>query len=107
MLFAVHIHDPEEPAMTVTPVTDTAPKPSPFNDFWLPDYCPRCNPAGQHADRCVRLATQAEPDAVIWHGGRGLVCEYFCERCGHRWTRTDLWTAKSAGISPLKRGSAA
>lgn len=29
--------------------------PNPFHDFWLPDYCPRCNPAGHHADRCVRL----------------------------------------------------
>ncbi|BBZ59417.1 MULTISPECIES: hypothetical protein [Mycolicibacterium] len=85
---------------TATPSVD------PFHDFWLPDYCPRCNPAGHHADRCVRLATQTEPDAVTWRGGRGLVCDYVCDGCGHQWRRADLWTAECAGFNPKQRRAA-
>lgn len=79
--------------------------PNPLHDFWLPDYCPRCNPAGHHADRCVRLATHTEPDAVTWRGGRGVVCEYVCDRCEHSWTRSDLWDAQCAGLKPQRRAA--
>lgn len=79
---------------------DTTPKVDPFQDFWLPDYCPRCNPAGVHADSRLRSATMTEPDAVTWHGGRRLVCEYVCGCCGHTWTRADLWEAQTAGFGP-------
>lgn len=85
--------------------TDRA-KPDPFGDFWLPDYCPRCNPAGHRADRCTRQATQTEPDAVTWRGGKGLLCEYVCDRCGHPWHRADLWDARSAGLDPRRRRAA-
>ncbi len=77
--------------------------PSPFHDLWLPDYCPTCNPAGHHADRCTRQCTQTEPEAVTWRGGKGLVCEYVCDSCGHRWTRRDLWTAENLGLVPVRR----
>lgn len=78
----------------------------PFHDFWLPDYCPRCNPLGHNADRCTRLATETEPDAVTWRGGRRLVCEYVCDHCGHQWRRADLYTAECAGFKP-NQGKAA
>lgn len=86
---------------TATPSADRR-----FHDFWLPDYCPRCNPAGHNADRCVRLATETEPDAVTWRGGKGVVCEYVCDRCGHQWRRADLWTAECAGFDPNRRRAA-
>ncbi|MDY6871276.1 MAG: hypothetical protein SV966_12440 [Actinomycetota bacterium] len=84
---------------TATPSVD------PFHDFWLPDYCPECNPAGHNADRCVRLATQTEPDAVTWRGGKVVVCEYQCDRCGHAWTNSDLWDAQCAGFTPQRRAA--
>lgn len=84
----------------------TSPTVDPFHDFWLPDYCPRCNPAGHRADRCVRMATETEPDAVTWRGGKGVVCEYMCDGCGHTWTRSDLWDAQSAGFDPKQRRAA-
>lgn len=65
---------------------------------FLPDYCPICNPAGHHADRCTRLAALTEPEAVTWRGGRSLLCEYVCDRCVHQWRRADLWTAAEAGF---------
>lgn len=79
-------------------MTTSTTTPSPFHDFWLPDYCPKCNPLGHNAARCVRLATETEPDAVTWRGGKGVVCEYECTRCAHTWTRSDLWDARSAGL---------
>ncbi|MGV0648763.1 hypothetical protein ABVK35_10265 [Mycobacterium kansasii] len=85
---------------TGTPSVDT------FYDFWLPDYCPRCNPAGLYADRRVRLATLTEPEAITWHGGKRLVCEYRCACCCHEWRRTDLWTAEEAGFHPKQRKAA-
>lgn len=89
--------------MAENTTTSAAPAVDPFYDFWLPDYCPRCNPAGHHADRCVRAATQTEPDAVTWTGGKPVICEYQCGSCGHQWQRADLWTAQSAGFD-LKPG---
>jgi hypothetical protein len=80
-------------------------QPSPFQDFWLPDYCPVCNPAGHLADSCVRLCTQTEPEAVTWRGGSRLVCEYVCDRCDHRWRRTDLWTPENLGFVPVRSAS--
>lgn len=74
---------------------------------YLGDYCPRCNPAGDQADSCVRLRTLVEPDAVTWHGDRRVTCEYRCDRCGHQWTRSDLWSAAQAGFDPKQRRSAA
>lgn len=68
---------------------------------YLPDYCPRCNPAGDQADRPVRLASLSEPTSVTWNGGRRLLCRYRCG-CGHGWTRTDLWTAEQAGFDPQR-----
>lgn len=88
-------------------MTTTATKPDPFGDFWMPDYCPCCNPLGDQADSRIRSASMNEPDAVTWHGGKGLVCDYLCERCGHQWRRADLWTAKSAGIDLVLDRSAA
>lgn len=82
--------------------TSNPPTSNPFYDFWLPDYCPRCNPAGQHADSCLRAATEVEPDAVTWLGGRVLTCEYVCG-CGHTWTRDDLWTAECFGLKQRPR----
>lgn len=73
---------------------------------FLDDYCPRCNPAGHYADRRVRLATLTEPTSVTWPGGRFAICKYRCTRCGHRWQRNDLWTAREAGFTP-KRGKMA
>jgi hypothetical protein len=75
-------------------------------DF-LPDYCPHCNPLGDQADSRVRLAALAEPTSVTWHGGRRLICEYRCDRCGHPWVRADLWTAEHAGLDPKQRRNAA
>lgn len=66
---------------------------------FLEDYCPRCNPAGHHADRPVRLATLTEPTSLTWRGGKRVVCRYHCARCGHRWRRADLWDAQSAGLA--------
>lgn len=88
-------------------ITSTAPKVDPFHDFWMPDYCPRCNPAGHHAEGCLRSATLTEPDAVTWHGGKALICEYRCDGCGHQWQRGDLWTAGNFGLKPTKRRTAA
>lgn len=82
--------------------TTTTPPVDPFFDFWLPDYCPRCNPLRHNADRCLRLASETEPDAVTWTGGKKLVCEYNCDRCGHEWQRADLWTADALGLKPVK-----
>ncbi len=87
-------------------MTTNVTTPSPFYDFWLPDWCPQCNPAGHHADRCTRLATETEPDAVTWTGGKQLVCEYNCDRCGHRWQRADLWTAEALGLKPVRSKAA-
>lgn len=65
---------------------------------YLPDYCPRCNPAGDQADSRVRLASLTEPTSITWPGGRRLICRYRCAGCGHQWVRTDLWNAASAGL---------
>ncbi|BBY67757.1 hypothetical protein [Mycolicibacterium helvum] len=81
---------------------NTATEASPFHDFWLTDYCPGCNPLGHNADSRTRAATLTEPDAVTWHGGKALICDYFCVACGNQRTRADLWTAKAAGIKPPK-----
>ncbi len=79
----------------------------PRHNSYLGDYCPHCNPAGDQADSCVRLCTLVEPDAVTWHGDRRVTCEYVCDHCGHRWARTDLWSAEQAGFDPKQRRSAA
>lgn len=73
---------------------------------FLPDYCPRCNPAGARADRPVRLAALTEPTSVTWPGGRRLICRYRCGSCGHQWTRTDLWSPEQAGFNPKRRKAA-
>ncbi|KZS74743.1 hypothetical protein A4G26_22940 [Mycobacterium kansasii] len=65
---------------------------------YLPDYCPRCNPLGDQADRRVRLASLTEPTSITWPGGRRLICAYRCVGCGHQWVRRDLWDAASAGF---------
>jgi ribosomal protein L44E len=70
------------------------------NIQFLPDYCPRCNPFGYHADSRVRLASLTEPTSVTWHGGKRVICEYRCVGCGHNWRRADLWTAQEAGFDP-------
>lgn len=71
----------------------------PVRDIWLPDYCPQCNPAGHHADTCVRDATLTEPDATTWYlGSKRVLCEYVCDTCGHTWRRRDLWNAYEAGF---------
>ncbi len=67
---------------------------------WMPDYCPRCNPLGHHADSCTRERTMAEPEAIEWHGGKGLIVEYRCARCDYQWQRADLWDAREAGFTP-------
>lgn len=85
----------------MTTQTETR-QPSPFHDFWLPDWCPRCNPAGHFADACTRQCSQTEPEAVTWNGGRTLLCEYVCDSCGHRWQRADLWTAENLGFVPAR-----
>lgn len=87
--------------MTTTTVTATDPL------HWMPDYCPRCNPSGHHADRCTRDATLTEPDALTWDGGRRLILEYTCDSCGHHWRRADLWGAREAGFDPSNRKAAA
>lgn len=74
---------------------------------YLGDYCSKCNPAGDQADSYVRLFTLVEPEAVTWHGGKRLICEYVCDGCGHTWTRSDLWTAEQAGFNPKQRRTAA
>ncbi|BBZ64516.1 hypothetical protein MMON_58170 [Mycolicibacterium monacense] len=74
---------------------------------YLPDYCPRCNPAGDRADRPVRLASLTEPTSITWPGGRRLICEYQCNACSHQWVRTDLWSAEQAGFDPKQRRTAA
>jgi len=73
---------------------------------YLPDYCPRCNPAGERADRLARLASLTEPTSITWDGGRRLLCRYHCG-CGYEWTRTDLWSAEQAGFDPKQRRTAA
>ena len=80
----------------------TATEASPFYDFWMPDYCPECLASG-----CDRRAVMTEPDAVTWHGGKALVCDYVCTACEHQWQRDDLWTAQYAGITPPKNPKAA
>lgn len=80
--------------------------PAPTEIEFLPDYCPTCCPAGHYADRCDRLAALTEPDAVTWSGGPGLRCDYICDRCGHRWRRTNLWTAAEAGFRPTQEDAA-
>jgi hypothetical protein len=67
---------------------------------FLPDYCPRCNPAGHYADSGVRLATLTEPTRLTWRGGKRMICHYQCNGCGHAWRRADLWTAGCAGFHP-------
>ena len=74
---------------------------------YLPDYCPHCNPAGDQGDSRIRLASLAEPMSITWPGGRRLICRYRCDRCGHQWTRTDLWSAEHAGLDPKQRRTAA
>lgn len=82
--------------------TDTGiPSVDPFQDFWMPDYCPACLSSG-----CDRRATLTEPDGVIWHGGKALICEYRCDGCGHEWQRADLWTAGNFGLKPPSRTAA-
>lgn len=78
--------------MTTTTATDHR------RSQFLDDYCPRCNPAGHHADSRVRLATLTEPTSVSRGGGTRAVCQYRCASCGHTWQRADLWTAKEAGL---------
>lgn len=66
---------------------------------FLPDYCPRCNPLGhQCPDRRVRLAALTEPNTLVHRGGSRVLLEYRCDRCGHQWTRADLWDARSCGL---------
>ncbi len=77
------------------------PKVDPFYDFWMPDYCPVCLSKG-----CDRRAVMTEPDAVTWHGGKQLICEYRCEGCGYDWQRSDLWTAECAGFDSKQRKAA-
>ncbi|WP_409437225.1 hypothetical protein [Mycobacterium sp. SMC-14] len=67
---------------------------------FLDDYCAACNPLGHYADSAVRLASLTEPEALTWHGGMRVLCRYRCVRCGHRWRRSDLWDARSAGLVP-------
>jgi hypothetical protein len=74
---------------------------------YLDDYCGHCNPAGDQADSCLRLSTLVEPEAVTWHGNKSVTCDYRCHRCGHRWTRSDLWSAAQAGFDARQRRSAA
>lgn len=77
--------------------TDTRRPDQAFYDFWLTDYCPECLASG-----CDRRDVMTEPDAVTWHGGKALICEYECPSCGHTWTRPDLWTAECFGLKPAK-----
>lgn len=90
-----------------TRTASTTPNVDPFYDTWMGDYCPACCPPGDQADRCTRLAAMTEPDAVIWTGGKRLICEYHCDRCGHDWQRPDLWDAASAGFDSSARRSVA
>jgi hypothetical protein len=84
--------------------TSTTYRFDPHADFWnwMPDYCPRCNPAGAQADSCVRKATMAEPHAVGWAGGKYVTCHYVCDCCGHRWKSRD-WPASAAGFDPKQQ----
>ncbi|GAB1811845.1 hypothetical protein [Mycobacterium sp. MUNTM1] len=70
---------------------------------FLPDYCPHCNPFGHHADSRIRLASLTDPTSVTWPGGKRVICDYYCDDCGHEWRRADLWTAKEAGFDPKER----
>jgi hypothetical protein len=70
---------------------------------FLPDYCPRCNPLGHHADSRIRLASLTEPTSITPRGRKRPVCEYRCDGCGHQWRRADLWTAEEAGLDPKQR----
>lgn len=65
---------------------------------WAVDYCPRCCPAAEAADRPVRLAAMTAPYAVTAGRGRWALCKYRCATCGYTWQRADLWTVKSAGL---------
>ncbi|ANE80154.1 hypothetical protein A7U43_13255 [Mycobacterium adipatum] len=85
--------------MTAPTIT---PEAAQFHDLWCGDYCPTCNPAGEHADRCARQCSLTEPDAVTWGGGVRLLCEYVCDRCGHQWRRADLWTPENLGFVPQR-----
>ncbi|OBF93042.1 hypothetical protein A5773_20050 [Mycobacterium sp. 852014-52450_SCH5900713] len=67
-------------------------------DRWAVDYCPQCCPAGDKADRSVRLAAMTAPYAVTAGRGRWALCKYRCASCGHTWQRADLWTAKMVGL---------
>ncbi len=73
---------------------------------FLEDYCPRCSPVGDQADRPARLATLT-PTSITAPGGNRLVCAYGCVRCGRQWRRSDLWTAQDAGLSPGQTRKAA
>ncbi|BBX15222.1 hypothetical protein CRI77_22415 [Mycolicibacterium duvalii] len=74
---------------------------------FLDDYCPQCNPLGHNADSRVRLASLTEPTEVRRSGSTGAVCRYVCTLCGHTWTRSDLWTAQSAGLDTKQPKEAA
>jgi hypothetical protein len=76
---------------------------------FLEDYCPVCNPLGHHQpDRGVRMTSLTVPTSVTWSGGKRLLCEYRCARCGHDWTRDDLWTAECASfVADYLNGTAA
>lgn len=66
---------------------------------FLEDYCLSCNPLGHHEpDRGIRMTTLTVPTSVTWSGGKRLLCEYCCPRCGHDWQRDDLWTAECASF---------
>jgi hypothetical protein len=83
-------------------ITDLRPDPILFLD----DYCPRCNPLGEQAERRVRECSLTAPCAITWHGGKRVICEYECDGCGHQWARHDLWDAQSAGFDPKHRKAA-
>lgn len=74
-------------------------RPHPDPILFLDDYCPRCNPLGEQADSRVRECSLTAPDAITWHGGKRMICEYECGCCGHQWRRGDLWTAAEAGFN--------
>lgn len=83
--------------MTVTTITIDRSPGSRSIDY-LPDFCLRCCSAGHFADRRDRLAALTEPTSITWYGGEHVTCRYRCDRCGLRWTRSDLWDATSAGF---------
>ena len=73
---------------------------------FLPDYCPRCNPLGHHADSRIRLASLNDPTSITWSGGSSVNCDYRCHACRYEWRRSDLWTAEEAGFDYEKRRTA-